>query len=259
MNNGFFVGNHRPRDIASRIVSLVPSQSELLFDLGLENRVVGVTLFCVHPSHWRKQKQIIGGTKTINLDRIQNLSPDLILANKEENTKHHIETLANFFPVYVSNVTCKQDAFAMIYDIGKLTGKEKKAKEINAIIKYSLDKLALQKSNIRVCYLIWKDPFYTVGGDTFISSMLELAGYQNAFENKTRYPEVDLESIKDKVDVIFLASEPYPFQEKHKKEIQALLPEKKVVLVDGELFSWYGSRMKYFAEYAKKIMQQVQE
>jgi len=245
-----------------RIVSLVPSQTELLYYLGLEDEVIGITKFCIHPNKWFRNKIRIGGVKSIDIKKIIELKPDLIIANKEENIKEQIETLQPYFPIHVTDVSTLEQAYEMIHNIGKLTNKEEKANSLVQLVKESFSKITIHKEQQpkRVGYLIWKNPFMTVGGDTFISNMLHHAGYKNIFEHKKRYPETTLEEINNiQADYIFLSSEPYPFKQKHIDEILQAMPQlkAKIILVDGEMFTWYGSRLlktaDYFNELAKKI------
>ena len=244
-----------------RIVSLVPSQTELLYDLGLDKEVVGITKFCVHPTSWFQSKTRIGGTKNINLDKIKVLQPDLILANKEENVKEQIEELANHFPVWVTDVNNLKEALDMIEAVGILTNKTATATHIKNGIAKNFDTLKQQLTfkPIRTCYLIWKDPYMTVGGDTFIHNMLQHAGFENIFSNKQRYPEVTLELLQTmNCEVMLLSSEPYPFSEKHIAQLQLLLPKTRIMLVDGEMFSWYGSRLMHAPAYFTQLQVQLQ-
>ncbi|HTM92635.1 MAG TPA: helical backbone metal receptor, partial [Flavisolibacter sp.] len=232
------------KQIPKRIVSLVPSQTELLFDLGLNEEVVGITKFCVHPEHWFRTKTRIGGTKQLHLEKIKELQPDLIIANKEENVREQIEELANYFPVWISDVNNLNDTLEMIVSIGKLTNKSSQAKEMAAQINESFNQLQTPNSKLPTCYLIWNDPYMTIGGDTFINDMLQQSGFQNIFEDQKRYPEISIQQLQS-VDcqLLLLSSEPYPFKQKHVDELQPLLPNTKIILVDGEMFSWYGSRL----------------
>lgn len=232
-----------------KIISTVPSQTELLYDLGLEDQVVGITKFCVHPKSWFESKNRIGGTKTLNIERIKALKPDLIIANKEENTKEQIEELMQSFNVHLTDVASVEDSILMIRDIGRLTDTEMKANQISEEINKLLNQKIKIKSR-RAAYLIWKDPYMTVGKDTYIHSMMSHLGFENVFSAKTRYPELSIEELKQlKPEFILLSSEPYPFKEKHKIEFMQHLPEAKVEIVDGEAFSWYGSRMLKKIEY----------
>lgn len=237
-----------------RIISLVPSQTELLFDLGLDKEVIGITKFCVHPKDWLEKKTKIGGTKKLQLDKIKELRPDLIIANKEENTQAEIEELAKYFPVWISDIKTINDALEMIQLVGKLTGKEDKALSLIVTIQSSFSTIVPSPKALRVAYFIWKNPWMTVGQDTFIHDVLKQMGWQNVYAPQLRYPETNREELtKLNPDLILLSSEPYPFSEKHISELQVHFPDTKIMLVDGEMFSWYGSRMKYAASYLKQL------
>ena len=241
-----------------RIVSLVPSQTELLHDLGLDEEVVGITKFCVHPQSWFKSKERVGGTKQVNLEKVFNLEPDLVIANKEENVKEQIEQIEKFAPVYVSDVNNLNDAISIINDIGMLTGTQTKAKKIAENIQHSFSTLETVTGNYNTCYLIWRNPHMTVGCDTFIHDMLNRCGLKNIYANEQRYPTITLEELKRKnVELILLSSEPFPFKAKHAEEIKAILPHVKILMVDGEMFSWYGSRLIYAAQYFKDLINKI--
>lgn len=245
--------NDRPR----RIVSLVPSQTELLFHLGLDTSVVGITKFCIHPEDWFKRKTRIGGTKQLDLTGIRMLNPDLVIGNKEENTREDIEALRAEFPVYVSDVATVADAFEMISDVGEITGAAMEAETLVAALRDRHAALLFGQSGlgpIRAAYLIWKDPLMAAGRDTFIDSMMHSLGWINVFGDHTRYPETDVNELASRCpEVVLLSSEPYPFQEHHREELQKSLGGLPVVLVDGESFSWYGSRMLEAFDYLKQL------
>ena len=252
--------------IYSRIVSLVPSQTELLFDLGLEEEVKAITKFCIHPIDWYKNKIRIGGTKSLKIDIIKKINPDLIIANKEENVKEQVEELAKTFDVFVTDVNNLRDALEMIKNIGTLTGKTAKATAIAAKIEKEFKKLSeaiLTKRKITAFYLIWKNPYMAVGGNTFINDMMQYCGLENIFTNVERYPEISLEDLKSSkpgkrpCELVLLSSEPYPFKEKDLSEIKSGLPLVKIMLVDGEMFSWYGSRLLKAAEYFKIFQKNI--
>lgn len=239
----------------------MPSQTELLYDLGLRNEVVGITKFCTHPEEWHRTKTRVGGTKNVTIETIKSLKPDLILASKEENEKDQIETLANEYPVWVTDVGNLGDALAMIETVGVLCAKEEQARSLQTRVAAAL--AALKEPSfprpLRVCYLIWKDPYLTVGRDTFIHDMLRHCGFENCFAHQTRYPETTLEQLQQlNVDVLLLSSEPYPFSEKHAAFFQSQLPQTKIELVDGELFSWYGSRLLRAPAYFQKLQAHMQ-
>jgi ABC-type Fe3+-hydroxamate transport system substrate-binding protein len=242
-----------------RIISLVPSQTELLFDLGLDQEVIGITKFCVHPDHWFRNKIRVGGTKTLKTDLISSLQPDLIIANKEENVKAQVETLEKIAPVWISDISTIEQSYSMMQSIGGITGTSLRANALIDQIKNEFANLLLPCVKVyRVAYLIWKDPYMSVGGDTFISDMLRASGFENILSEKTRYPEITTAELRSKnTELVFLSSEPYPFKQKHIDELQAELPDAKILLVDGEIFSWYGSRMKYAATYIKKLWQEI--
>ncbi len=251
-----------------RIISLVPSQTELLYDIGLDDRVIGITKFCVHPQVWFKTKRRVGGTKQVNIDTIHQLQPDLIIANKEENVKEQIEELAKHYPVWVSDVNNLSDAYSMIRQIGEITGTQTLSEKItsdiaNAFVKLKkyLQNFAQTKDQPQTAYLIWRNPYMAAGGDTFINAMLEAAGLNNIFKIKNRYPETSIEELKNKnIQLLLLSSEPYPFKQKDINELQKELPETKIILADGEMFSWYGSRLLqapgYFIQLLKEINKQ---
>lgn len=237
-----------------RIVSLVPSQTELLADLGLQREIVGITKFCVHPNEWLKSKTIVGGTKNFNLDAIDSLSPDLIIGNKEENHRDGVEQLRTKYPVWVSNIVTLQDALSMIISMGELTDRSTTAQQISNGILQAFDQIK-KYSNQSVLYLIWKKPWMAAGSGTFIHSLLNIIGLTNAAEKISRYPELTPDEIqKLKPDYIFLSSEPYPFQEKHIAELLDISPSSKIKRVDGEMFSWYGSRLLKAPEYFNRLM-----
>lgn len=240
-----------------RIVSLVPSQTELLADLGLADHVVGITKFCIHPESWRKSKTIIGGTKNFDFDRIRSLQPDLIIGNKEENYPEGIKTLTAQFPVWMSDITTLSNALGMIRKVGQITDTSFKAEKIAEDIESSFSKL-VKLPSLKTLYLIWKGPWMAAAQGTFIDEMIRLCGLQNCFTRQTRYPELNTEQIQRlNPELILLSSEPYPFKEKHIEELQLLCPNSKIILVDGEMFSWYGSRLLKFSNYVANLKQQL--
>lgn len=238
-----------------RIISVVPSQTELLYHLGLEAEVIGITKFCVHPEDWFRNKERIGGTKKLNIEKIRSLKPDLIIANKEENEQEQIEELAKEFPVWISDINTLPDALLMMQIVGQMTGKTIAANALveNVVSGFTnLNKAAQPK---RVAYIIWRDPWMSVGKDTFISNMITTMGWENVLADKARYPEITLEELKEyKPDAVLLSSEPFPFKEQHIEEVKAVLPDAEVLLVDGEMFSWYGSRLLKATDYFMKLI-----
>ncbi len=240
-----------------RIVSLVPSQTELLASFGLDDEVLGITKFCVHPESWRKTKLVMGGTKNFHIDQIHRIQPDLILGNKEENYQEGIEELMKYYPVWMSDINTPDDALVMIGEVGNITDKDIEAQKLITTVKRSWSNM-LRLPPVRVLYLIWRKPWMGVASGTFINGMLQLAGLKNCLTKQFRYPELSDDEIRDlEPAFVFLASEPYPFKEKHIKELQDILPNSKIILVDGEMFSWYGSRMQLFADYIANLQSQL--
>jgi len=247
--------------LPKRIISVVPSQTELLFDLGLDEEIIGLTKFCIHPIDKFATRTKVGGTKKLNIDLIKDLQPDLIIGNKEENTQNEIEELAEYFPVWMSDIYTLDDARKTINQIGELVDREPEAAYLNHLISTGfkdLKTLAVQKQiDKRVAYLIWRKPYMVAGKHTFIDDVLLANGMTNVMQ-KSRYPEIDLSELKTlNPELILLSSEPYPFGEKHIEEIRSVIPDVRIMLVDGEMFSWYGSRLvkavQYFFEFQKEL------
>jgi ABC-type Fe3+-hydroxamate transport system substrate-binding protein len=240
-----------------RIISIVPSQTELLFDLGLNGQIVGITKFCIHPADKVKLVPKIGGTKQLNMQAIHNLQPDLIIANKEENEQSQVEELMAHYPVWISDIRDLHSALSMINKVGEITGKPTEAVKISNKIFLQFQILKPAEINIRVAYLIWRKPYMAAGSGTFINSMLQLCGFENVI-NIGRYPEQTAgDLIAANPDVLLLSSEPYPFSQKHIDEFKNILPNAKILLVDGELFSWYGSRLLHAPAYFNKLINKL--
>lgn len=239
--------------IPKRIISLVPSQSELLWDLGLRAELIGITKFCIHPNEMFKFKDRVSGTKTLDIQKIRSLKPDLIIGNKEENEYAQIKELQNEFPVWMSDIYNLNDAYNMISDIGKLVNKKNEATRLVSNIQKSFS--VIKKYNKTVLYLIWKNPFMAAGNSTFIGDVLNQMGLINSLKSSDlRYPELTMDEIKNlNPNLIFLSSEPFPFKESHINELKQLVPNATVKLVDGELFSWYGSRLLKSVEYLNNL------
>ena len=229
-----------------RIISLVPSQTELLFDLGLDEEIVGVTKFCIHPKDKFKCTTKIGGTKKINIQKIIDLKPDLIIGNKEENDKQQIEELMQYFPVWMSDIYTVDDALKMILDISVICGKSEQGIQLVEAVKSGFETFNTEPLSGSFLYFIWKDPNYVAGTKTFISDLLESTGLRNLCRIE-RYPEWN---ASDEVpDHILLSSEPYPFKLEHIKEMRKRYPNTMISLIDGEMCSWYGSRMQLAPKY----------
>ena len=242
-----------------RIVSLVPSQTELLFDLGLEESIVGITKFCVHPFHFKSTKKIVGGTKKIHFEKIRLLQPDIIICNKEENTKEIVEQLSTICKVWVTDILTIEDNLRMIKDFGMLFNKRVEAQKWNDKINFALadfKNFIKEKPIKKAAYFIWANPYMVAGNNTFINELLQLNRFENIYQNKEgRYPEIDLSMIRKEgnPDIVLLSSEPFPFADEHAFEIGRYAHHAKTIFVDGEMFSWYGSRLLKAFEYFKKI------
>lgn len=246
-------------ELPKRIISVVPSQTELLYYLGLDKEVVGITKFCIHPADKFKSTTKIGGTKQLEIDKIKFLKPDLIIANKEENQRGQLEELMLHFPVWISDIYDLPGALDMITRVGELVGRKVEVATLAATISQNFNELKPVLSALRVAYVIWRKPYMVAGSDTFIDKMLQKCGWTNAFDLH-RYPEIDADMLRDaKPDLILLSSEPYPFKEKHLAEIKAIVPSAIVKLVDGEMFSWYGSRLLEAPGYFKELLGEIGE
>lgn len=249
--------------VPKRIVSLVPSQTELLYELGLEESIAGITKFCVHPFHFKSVKKIIGGTKKVHFDKIAALNPDIIIANKEENTLEIVEGLRQICPVWVTDIKTVEDNLQMIADFGKLFNKRTEAQKWTDKIEFAQRDFAQfvhGKPVKKVAYFIWKNPWMVAGSDNFIHEMLRLNRFENIYAGKGRYPEIELKKIRleGDPDLVFLSSEPYPFKEEDAFEIGRFTHHAKTVFVDGEMFSWYGSRLVRAFGYFKKLHDRLQ-
>ncbi len=234
------------RDIPQRIVSLVPSITELISDLDFLDKIIGRTNYCIYPEKIIDNIDTLGGTKDFSLEKIRILKPDLIIAVKEENNKKLVLEIAKEYPTIVFDIVDYSSAIKMIKDIGSILDAKilteqliKDIEEKRSILLQRFNKLK------RSCYLIWNNPKMSISKHTFISEMMNLAGFGNVFaENNDNYPIISEKDLALKnPEFILLSSEPFKFTEKHRKEYQNRFLNSKVVLVDGEMFSWYGSRM----------------
>lgn len=254
---------HTFESTPQRIISLVPSQTELLYDLGLEDRIVGLTKFCIHPHHLKSTQKIVGGTKEVHLDKIIALRPDIIICNKEENTKAMVEELRTICPVWVTDIYAIEDNFRMIADLGQIFDCVETAQKW-------MDKLTFAWSDFshfikekpfrKVAYFIWRNPYMVAGSDNFINELLKRNHFDNVYDKDNgRYPVIEPEKMQEEgsPELVFLSSEPYPFKEEHVLEIRQYIPNAKIMLVDGEMFSWYGTRLLKAFGYFKELHQQL--
>lgn len=246
-----------------RIISLVPSQTELLCDLGLKSNLVGVTKFCVHPEYVKKDVAVVGGTKQINIEKIKALSPDIILCNKEENTKEVVLACELICNVHVSDIYTIAGSLELISQYGTIFNRNIEAKEIQAKINIEVNDFKVfikNKPTLKVAYFIWQKPYMAAASNTFINYLLWLNKFENVYADSERYPEINIdETHRNKtVQIVLLSSEPFPFKEKHKKVFQEKYPHAKIVLADGEMFSWYGSRLLKAFGYFKQLRLNLQ-
>lgn len=251
------------KETPKRIISLVPSQTELLCDLGLEASLVGVTKFCVQPHQVKTNAAVVGGTKQIHIEKIKALQPDIILCNKEENTKAIVELCKSICSVHISDIYDIKDSLELIEQYGEIFDCKTKSRYIKRNIKAEFEAFKdfiKDKPVLKVGYFIWKNPWMVVGGNTFINHLLDLNKFDNVYANKMRYPEITLNKAVDciNVDFILLSSEPFPFKEIHKNELQEFYPNATIILVDGEMFSWYGSRLTKAFAYFKTLRLSLQ-
>ncbi len=227
-----------------RIISTVPSITELLSDLGLDEEVVGITKFCVHPNHWFRNKQRIGGTKTLNVRAILDLKPDLIIANKEENVKKQIEQLKVSTEVLLTDIKTVEDNINLIRELSALTDRRMTGIRLVSEFKTALDSIERKSPTLSCAYLVWQKPYMTVGQDTYIHNVMSTFGLENIYQDCNRYPTITLEDLKEKSpEVILLSSEPFPFGLDHLKIFQSEFHNSRISLADGEAFSWYGTRL----------------
>ncbi|WP_417785447.1 ABC transporter substrate-binding protein [Tenacibaculum sp.] len=244
-----------------RIISLVPSQTELLVDLGLEDSIVGVTKFCIHPKHLLKTKIVVGGTKNIKINKIKELQPDIILCNKEENTKEIVEACQQIAFTHVSDIFTLTDSLELISLYGSFFEKQVEAKKMIGELEskiFDFKKFIVNQKNRKVAYFIWRNPWMIAANNTFINHLLELNKFENIYANEVRYPEVNLKDIhKKNPELILLSSEPFPFKEKHIIEIKQYTNNSTPILVDGEYFSWYGSRLLKAFDYFKELHNRI--
>ncbi|MFN3639284.1 MAG: ABC transporter substrate-binding protein [Flavobacterium sp.] len=249
----------------SRIISLVPSLTETLFDLGLEDSIVGITKFCVHPNHLKTTKTVVGGTKQINFEKVQRLKPDIIIANKEENTLEMVLELEKICPVMVTEIYTIEDTLQVIKEFGELFQKRVEAKKWIDKINFSLqefERFVFQLPTRKVAYFIWANPYMVAGNQTFINHLLQINRFDNIYQCKGgRYPEIELKKIRMEGDpeLILLSSEPFPFKDEHAFEIGRHTHHGKTIFVDGEMFSWYGTRLLKALDYFKMLQRRLND
>lgn len=245
-----------------RLISLCPSLTELVFDLGRGADLVGVTEWCVHPAEGVRSIEKLGGTKNPRVARIVELAPDLVLMNEEENRREDAEALARAgiacLPTFPRDVQGTAD---MVRDIGVALDRTQRAEEIARDIEQRAERVrssARHASPVRFAYLIWRKPWMSVNADTFASTLLTQAGGINVFAASTdRYPEITAQDLATAApDLVLLCTEPFPFKDVHKDELARAtdLPRQRFVIADGEYLSWHGSRTPAGIDYAAELI-----
>ncbi|MGH7710862.1 MAG: cobalamin-binding protein [Gemmatimonadaceae bacterium] len=248
-----------------RIVSLCPSLTELVFDLGLGDSLVGRTKFCVHPVGLVDAIEKVGGTKNPKIARIVELAPDLVLLNEEENRLEDAEALRTAgIACHTSLPRTIAQTAEMVRSIGSALGTADAAESIARDIETRAEEVAAQaaaREPVRYAYLIWREPWMTVNDDTFVHALLANAGGMNVFGTMTeRYPTITLEQLRVAApDALLLSTEPFPFAERHVDEVAARtgIARERIVIVDGELLSWHGSRTPRGIVYAGETLDAV--
>jgi ABC-type Fe3+-hydroxamate transport system substrate-binding protein len=254
---------HQRAQSGARIVSLVPSITELLFDLDLGPQVVGRTGFCIHPRGGVRAVPKFGGTKDVDIEALLAAAPTHVIVNIDENTRETFEQLRACVPhVVVTHPNTPTDNLELFTLLGGIFAREAQSAALAADFNAALTDLRLAMARQparRVLYLIWREPWMTVSPDTYIANMLSLLGWQTVPRVcEQRYPILNAGALRElQVDLCLLSSEPYPFRDKHMTEVSKLLGGTPVHLIDGEMVSWYGSRsiagLRYLASYASDI------
>lgn len=239
-----------------RIVSLVPSVTELVCDLGLAPQLVGRTGFCVHPWETVRRVPKVGGTKDVKLEKVRELEPTHVIVNVDENRREDAEALAEFVPeVVVTHPLEPRDNLGLYRRLGSIFDREAEAERLCDEFESAYARAAAGEHPAEdVLYLIWRDPWMTIAPDTYISRTLALFGWRTLpAEAEERYPEVDLAAHAGRVGRVLLSSEPFHFKQRHVGEVAAQVPGAAVSLIDGEMTSWYGSRaiagLDYLSDY----------
>ncbi len=244
-----------------RLVSLCPSLTELLFDLGVGEQVVGRTRFCIHPAGDVDRVERVGGTKNPKIDRIVALQPDLVFMNEEENRREDADVLREQgVRVHASLPRTPEETAAMVRAIARNVQRAEAGERIAADIEQQARDVRARAGarRVRYAYLIWRDPWMTVSDDTFVAEMLKLPGGENVFGKRpVRYPVVTpIELTEAHPELVLLSTEPFPFTDRHADELaeQTGLAVDRFRIVDGELLSWHGSRTPRGILYAESVM-----
>ena len=249
--------------VPKKIVSLCPSITETLIDLGLTDALAGITRFCIHPESVVRDLTKVGGTKDPDLEQIRHLDPDLIFMNAEENRKEDYDALAQTFELDVSEPRSVQEIPALLRHFGQRTNRadraEKRAQELEAELIALQAEQDKNQTQFSYSYLIWRKPWMVVGQDTYVSKLFADAGGINVFaDDPQRYPSIELSALAEKnPDFIFLADEPFPFQGSHVPEIQAICPNAKVRVISGDDCCWHGVRSIRGVQTMRKLVEEL--
>ncbi|RZA13014.1 MAG: hypothetical protein EOP10_30450 [Proteobacteria bacterium] len=230
-------------NLPRRIISLVPSLSETVVRQGLRSELVGCTQFCVEPADLHRTAKVVGGTKDFDLDLIRSLAPTHILANQEENPKELVEILQKEFPLLLTFPKGPYEVPSMLYDMENFLRTSQIFSPLAQELENAFQSLQTLRTPKRFLYFIWREPYMLAGRDTYISRLLEVFGWRNAYEGSERYPEITVGEMKQlSIDTIFLSTEPYPFRKRDAARLRGEWPEcPEIVKIDGRLMSWYGS------------------
>ena len=260
--------DHKPASGEVRIVCVVPSITELLFDLGLGDQVVGRTGFCFHPKDAVKSVPKVGGTKDFDLDKVRALRPTHLIVNIDENPRERVEAVGQMgVEVIVTHPMGPLDNLSLYRLLGAIFHRQREAHQLQARFEAAYERAVAATRDLpreKVLYVIWKNPWMTMSPDTYIARTLAAVGWdQIELEGDTRYPEVEIESLVDRVDRVLLSSEPYAFRPRDVVDIETMGRgghHMKASLIDAEMTSWYGSRaiagMAYLANYRKYALAQ---
>lgn len=240
-------------DKLNSIVSLVPSLTELLFFFKMDDKITGITDFCVHPADKTEKIIKVGGPLNFSIEKIKALKPDLIVASKSENNKQKILELAKNFPVFISDVKNLEDAYKLIEKLGNICNQTELAQNLTQNLASGFDRLSTPLA-VSAVYLVWEKPYIVAGNETFIHDILKNIGIDNSFVHLKGYQKIIGKQLSEiKADILLLPSEPYAFDKSHIEHYKKLLPDSKILLVDGQLFCWYGNRLLLAINYLKNL------
>jgi iron complex transport system substrate-binding protein len=236
------------REAPRRVVSLVPSVTETLFDLGAGDAVVGITDFCIFPPDLERPR--LGGTKNPRVEDIRALAPDLVHMNLEENLRRHAEAIEGFAPVFVSEPKSLDDVAALLRELGALHDRRERGEELAVLLEH--EQRTIPRRAFTFACPIWKSPWMWCGGDTYVSRLVEAAGGRNVLAERTRYPQVELEEVLAlRPDIVFLPDEPFLFTH---DDVAAFRGLRVVGPFPGHLFTWHGTRTRLGLRFLREAL-----